>query len=95
MITHSSNKSETRPTMKAGRRYAALIVSTISVFEAATAFAQVKPKTAGIGLRGSYWNMQSHTPTRVAVFFLAHERFLVSRIAPRRHCRRHREARVY
>ena len=39
--------------------WAGVLLSTLN---AATALAQIKPKTAGLGLRGSYWNIHGHSP---------------------------------
>jgi hypothetical protein len=48
--------------MKSTTKYALLTVVALSALAAATAFAQIRPQTAGLGLRGSYWNIKGHTP---------------------------------
>jgi len=46
--------------MKSTMRYLVLIGAML-LLAAATASAQIKPKSTGFGLRGSYWNMHGRS----------------------------------
>ncbi len=47
--------------MKSAMKYFALSAAMLSILSATAAFAQIKPKTTGFGLRGSYWDMRRNT----------------------------------